>query len=239
MLLAAMSMTWLTASTMTPITIVSCRTSTSTMTTHVVRATLVSLMPNFAARSTTRTTLPRRLKTPRIQCGVRGTRVTVSYSRISFTRSTGTAYSSPAIRKVKYCFCRTEFSVIYESFCWLLSFMPAQRSGWIRRAGCFRRSLLLFHGAAHLRCRASPKVRSLEAGVLLLRLRGAVLVVLRERRRRCNRFGRHSELQLLTRTRGLFDRVGLRQAEVGEQLLQRLCLGREFLCSAGKLFGGG
>src|SRR5215467_1948320 len=60
--------------------------------------------PNLTARSTTGTTLPRRLVTPRIQDGVFGTAVTVVYSMISFTLSRSKAYSSPAVKKVRYCF---------------------------------------------------------------------------------------------------------------------------------------
>src|SRR5579863_8303146 len=59
--------------------------------------------PNFAARSTTGTTRPRRLVTPRIQIGVFGTVVTVSYSTISVTFTILIAYSSPAVKKVRYC----------------------------------------------------------------------------------------------------------------------------------------
>jgi hypothetical protein len=35
----------------------------------------VALIPNFSRRSTTGTTLPRRLITPRMNSGIRGTRV--------------------------------------------------------------------------------------------------------------------------------------------------------------------
>src|SRR5215472_4562112 len=59
--------------------------------------------PNLTARSTTGTTLPRRLVTPQIQGGVFGTAVTVVYSMISFTLSRSKAYSSPAVKKVRYC----------------------------------------------------------------------------------------------------------------------------------------
>src|SRR5271170_2494798 len=60
-------------------------------------------IPNFTARSTTGTTLPRRLVTPRIQTGVLGTVVTASYSMISRTFTIAMAYSSPAVKKVRYC----------------------------------------------------------------------------------------------------------------------------------------
>src|ERR1700676_5452398 len=59
--------------------------------------------PNFTARSTTGTTRPRRFVTPRIQIGVLGTVVTASYSMISLTFPIPIAYSSPAVRKVRYC----------------------------------------------------------------------------------------------------------------------------------------
>ena len=80
------SMTWLTASAMIPITVRSPSRSTSTMTTQVRLVTRVAARPNFTARSTTGTTLPRRLMTPRMHGGASGTRVTVSYSMISRTR---------------------------------------------------------------------------------------------------------------------------------------------------------
>src|ERR1700733_8856428 len=59
--------------------------------------------PNFTARSTTGTTLPRRLVTPRIHIGVLGTVVTDSYSTISVTFTMLIAYSSPAVINVRYC----------------------------------------------------------------------------------------------------------------------------------------
>src|SRR5579872_298837 len=59
--------------------------------------------PNFTARSTTGTTWPRRLVTPRIQMGVLGTVVTASYSTISLTLAMLMAYSSLAVKKVRYC----------------------------------------------------------------------------------------------------------------------------------------
>src|SRR5208337_2529208 len=59
--------------------------------------------PNFTARSTTGTTVPRRFVTPRIQTGVLGTVVIASYLTISFTFPMLTAYSSPAVKKVRYC----------------------------------------------------------------------------------------------------------------------------------------
>src|SRR5579862_395548 len=63
----------------------------------------LSVNPNFTARSTTGTTAPRKLVTPRIQLGVLGTVVTASYLTISFTFPILTAYSSPAVRNVRYC----------------------------------------------------------------------------------------------------------------------------------------
>src|SRR5579862_1201196 len=59
--------------------------------------------PNFTARSTTGVTLPRRLVTPLIHAGVLGTVVTVSYSMISRTLTMLMAYSSPAVKNVRYC----------------------------------------------------------------------------------------------------------------------------------------
>src|SRR5580658_1264644 len=59
--------------------------------------------PNFTARSTTGTTLPRKFVTPRIHGGVLGTVVTHSYSMISLTFTMAIAYSSRAVKKVRYC----------------------------------------------------------------------------------------------------------------------------------------
>src|SRR5208282_1037393 len=96
--------------------------------------------PNLTARSTTGTTRPRRLVTPRIQTGVLGTVVTASYSTISLTFTMLMAYSSPAVMKVRYCtafrgswffrwsdaFDVSKFEVIFFSF---LAFLRAHRRG--------------------------------------------------------------------------------------------------------------
>ena len=57
----------------------------STMRMQVRRETGVSGRPNLRERSTTGTTEPRRLMTPRTERGTEGTRVTGSYWRISLT----------------------------------------------------------------------------------------------------------------------------------------------------------
>ena len=75
---AVRSMAALTESAITPMMVASPSTSVSTMMTQVHRVTGLSGMPNFCARSTTGTTLPRRLMTPRTQRGVEGTLVTVA-----------------------------------------------------------------------------------------------------------------------------------------------------------------
>ena len=95
------SMTWFTASATRPMSAVSPPRSASTMTMHVRGVISPRGTPNFTARSTTGTTPPRRLKTPRIQGGVRGTRVTTPYSMISRTRRIPRAYSSPATWKLR------------------------------------------------------------------------------------------------------------------------------------------
>src|SRR5215467_7717958 len=98
-------MTWLTASAMTPIIVFWFSICHSTMMMQVVLLTGRCAKPNLTARSTTGTTFPRRLMTPRIHEGVFGTEVTVSYPIISFTRKMLIAYSSSARRKVRYCCC--------------------------------------------------------------------------------------------------------------------------------------
>ncbi len=95
-------MTWLTESASTPITVRSPERFTSTTTMHVRLVIAISGSPSFTARSTTGTTLPRRLMTPRMLGGVVGTFVTTSYSRISRTRRMPIAYSSPATWKPRY-----------------------------------------------------------------------------------------------------------------------------------------
>ena len=72
------------------------------MTTQVCPVMGVSRMPNFAARSTTGRTSPRRLSTPRIQRGVVGTFVIVPQRMISFTCRMPMAYSSPSMKKLRY-----------------------------------------------------------------------------------------------------------------------------------------
>ena len=60
-------------------------------------------MPSFTARSTTGTTLPRRLNTPRTHAGMPGTRVTVSCSMISFTLQDAERVLLPGEEKLRYC----------------------------------------------------------------------------------------------------------------------------------------
>ena len=73
--------------------------ATSTMRMQVRVVTGVAASPSLTARSTTGTTLPRRLMTPRIEAGTEGTRVMISYWRISFTWRMPTAKSDPATEK--------------------------------------------------------------------------------------------------------------------------------------------
>src|SRR5580698_1917704 len=100
---AERSITWLTESARTPMVSFSPWNITSVMMMQENFVTRLDANPNFTARSTTGTTLPRRLVTPRIQVGVLGTVVTASYSTISLTFTMLIAYSSPAVKKVRYC----------------------------------------------------------------------------------------------------------------------------------------
>ena len=74
--------------------------------------TALSGRRNLQARSTTGTTLPRRLITPRMKAGVEGTRVTTPCSMISRTRSTAIAYSPPASENVRYCARATDLAAV-------------------------------------------------------------------------------------------------------------------------------
>src|SRR5579864_4397894 len=96
-------MTCRTESAMTPMTVASPSHSTSVITMQVSFPTTLGGKRNLIARSITGTTFPRRLMTPRTHCGVFGISVTTSYSMISFTFSRLTAYSSPPIMNVRYC----------------------------------------------------------------------------------------------------------------------------------------
>src|SRR5580658_8478684 len=100
---AESSITWLTESAKTPIVRFSPWNITSVMMMQENLEIALAGSPNFTARSTTGTTLPRRFVTPRIQIGVLGTVVTASYSTISLTFTMLIAYSSLAVKKVRYC----------------------------------------------------------------------------------------------------------------------------------------
>jgi hypothetical protein len=62
----------------------------------------VADMPNFTRMSTTGTTLPRRLITPRMNSGVRGTLVIVVKSKISRTFPTSSPKTSSPSLNVRY-----------------------------------------------------------------------------------------------------------------------------------------
>src|SRR5579863_6106425 len=79
--------------------------------------TVLIVNPNLTAKSTTGTTVPRKLVTPRIHAGVLGTIVTASNLTISFTLPILTPYSSPAVKKVRYC------TTVPGSRCWFEAFM--------------------------------------------------------------------------------------------------------------------
>src|SRR5262245_7619394 len=79
------------------------------------RVTGLGVRPNFTARSTTGTTLPRRLITPRMKRGALGTVVTVSYSMISFACRIPTPYSSSPTQNVRYWVCSGSAAVVVMS----------------------------------------------------------------------------------------------------------------------------
>src|SRR5687768_12002412 len=88
---------------MTPTTASPSPASISSITMQLRGVMALSGKPNRSARSTTGTTRPRRLITPRTAGGIAGTRVRLSYSMISFTRRMSTAYSSPTSTKLRNC----------------------------------------------------------------------------------------------------------------------------------------
>src|SRR6201999_988069 len=75
----------------------------STMTTQVRLVTALDGRPKRASRSTTGTTAPRRLITPRTHGGIIGTSVTPWYSMISLMPRMPMANCSCASMKVRYC----------------------------------------------------------------------------------------------------------------------------------------
>src|SRR5215831_6552269 len=87
----------------------------STTTMQLRRVTGLGVRPNFTARSTTGTTLPRRLITPRMKRGALGTVVTVSYSMISFACRIPTPYSSSPTQNVRYWVCSGSAAVVVMS----------------------------------------------------------------------------------------------------------------------------
>ena len=72
------------------------------MTTQVSTVFSVMLSPNLSRMSTTGTTLPRKLITPRMKSGVRGTLVMDVNSRTSRTFAMSTANNSWSSLKVRY-----------------------------------------------------------------------------------------------------------------------------------------
>ena len=78
-------------------------TFTSTMMMQVFTVFSVLVIPNFSLMSTTGTTLPRRLITPRMNSGVRGTFVIVVKSRTSRTFEMSSAKTSSSSLNVRYC----------------------------------------------------------------------------------------------------------------------------------------
>ena len=76
--------------------------SASTTTMHVVRVGAALGRASLIARSTTGSTRPRTLVTPRMHAGVEGISVVDLYSMISRTFRTGTPKRSPPSAKVMY-----------------------------------------------------------------------------------------------------------------------------------------
>src|SRR5690348_10442534 len=95
-----------------PITVCWPSRSTSTTTTQLRLVGTDPAPPNFTARSTTGTTLPRRLMTPRMNGGALGIVVTTPYSMISFARRMRTPYSSSPTTNVRYCVWRGSVFVV-------------------------------------------------------------------------------------------------------------------------------
>src|SRR4051812_28769637 len=132
-------MTWLTASAMIPMTADSPPHSTSVITMQVSFPISLGAWRNFTDRSTTGTTLPRRLMTPRTHSGIFGTFVITSHSMISFTFRRLTAYSSPPIRNVRYWDTSCSFN------CFGSSFLICMSSALKPREVVFDRRAVRFH----------------------------------------------------------------------------------------------
>ncbi|OPZ20105.1 MAG: hypothetical protein BWZ10_00753 [candidate division BRC1 bacterium ADurb.BinA364] len=98
---SSMSSTSDTSSTMIPMVTLAPPRITWTTMMQVLSVSSWESMPNFKRRSTTGMTLPRRLITPRMKAGVRGTRVTFIMPMISWTLRISSPYSSSASLKVK------------------------------------------------------------------------------------------------------------------------------------------
>ena len=77
------------------------RAEVSTMRIDVRRPTCVGARPNLAEMSTTGTTRPRRLITPRMNDGIIGTVVRLRNSMISVTSRIGSAKVSPRSTKLR------------------------------------------------------------------------------------------------------------------------------------------
>ena len=99
----ARSITSWTESASAPSTVRSPSISTSMMITQVSMVFSMGDSPSLTRRSTTGTTCPRRLMTPRMKSGVRGTLVTLVNARTSRMRWMSIANSSRYSMKVKYC----------------------------------------------------------------------------------------------------------------------------------------
>ncbi|MBA7588535.1 hypothetical protein ES708_30594 [subsurface metagenome] len=97
------SITSCTESARTPRTVFSPSRVNSTTIIQVSTVCSVADIPNFSLRSTTGTTLPLRLITPRMKSGVCGTLVMLLNSKTSWARETSTVYSSLSRLKVRYC----------------------------------------------------------------------------------------------------------------------------------------
>ena len=97
------SITSSTESASAPITIDSLSSSTSTTTMQVLRVFSVFDIPKHSRRSTTGTTLPRRLMTPAMNSGVLGIAVMGVRSSTSLTFATSVAKTSLPSLKVRYC----------------------------------------------------------------------------------------------------------------------------------------
>lgn len=154
--LAVMSTTSSTASASAPTTVASPSSATSRMMMQVSTVRLMAERPSLRRKSMTGTTCPRRLMTPTMKGGVRGTFVGGVYASTSRMRLISMAKCSRSSKNVRYCALADDMSLLMTTPC--VTRLPCL-DGRPREAGSERRqSARLRHcrGWWRPRCPARP-----------------------------------------------------------------------------------